>query len=352
MSLKVDIRKNLKNFSLNIKFETNGTPLGILGASGCGKSMTLKCIAGIMTPDSGHISYNGKILFDSEKKINLRSQERSVGYLFQNYALFPNLTVAENIGISVKGNKKEKADLINHMLSFFRLEGLENSYPYKLSGGQQQRVALARMLAYKPDLLLFDEPFSALDMYLKEGLQLELGRLLKDFRGESILVTHDRDEVYKLCNQLLIMESGEKLCNGDTKAIFLKPKKTQAARLTGCKNISPIKKISENTCLALDWNITFTTAEVIKNEITHIGIRAHDFIAREKEAVKNKNLLNIIPAEVQEYIEAPFEWNLLMKTKGLPLYWKIEKSSLTSNTEKINTKYISINPREILLLEN
>jgi len=351
MSLKVDIRKKLKNFSLNVKFETNGTPLGILGASGCGKSMTLKCIAGIMTPDIGHISYNGKIFFDSEKKINLRPQERSVGYLFQNHALFPNITVIENIGISLKGNQKEKQKVIRQILSLFQLEGLENSYPYKLSGGQQQRVALARMLAYKPDILLFDEPFSALDMYLKEGLQLELGRLLKEFQGESILVTHDRDEVYKLCNRLLIMEEGEKLCDGDTKAIFLNPQKAQAARLTGCKNISAIKKIGETTCLALAWNIVFTTAEVIKKEVTHIGIRAHDFTAIEAETAKRKELPNIISTEVQECIEAPFEWNLLMKTQAEPLYWKVEKGGLISSQE-INTKYISVNPSKILLLEN
>ena len=166
MSLFVDIRKKLKGFSLNVSFETNGDYLGVLGSSGSGKSMTLKCIAGIETPDEGLIILNGKVLFDSKKKINLKPQERNIGYLFQNYALFPNMTVEKNIGIGLKGSKYEKNRKINEIIEAFHLQGLEKKYPRQLSGGQQQRVALARCIIYKPDVLMLDEPFSALDTYL------------------------------------------------------------------------------------------------------------------------------------------------------------------------------------------
>ena len=168
MSLKVHIHSKLKGFELKVDFETNGKPMGILGASGCGKSMTLKCIAGIMTPDEGYIELRGKVLFDSKNKINLKPQDRKVGYLFQNYALFPNMTVAQNIAVGIRGSKSEKTEVVTKMLHNFHLQGLEKRYPSQLSGGQQQRVALARILAYEPDALLLDEPFSALDAYLKE----------------------------------------------------------------------------------------------------------------------------------------------------------------------------------------
>ena len=193
--------------------------------------------------------------FDTKKKINIKPQERKVGYLFQNYALFPNMTLAENIGVGIKGSKEEKKKAINDMVERFHLGGLENHYPSQLSGGQQQRTALARMLAIKPDVMLLDEPFSALDAYLKEELHIELNNILKSYDGEAILVTHSRDEVYKLCENLIIMEDGKILEYGNTKEIFKAPKTLPGARLTGCKNISRARKISENKLEALDWGL-------------------------------------------------------------------------------------------------
>lgn len=134
--------------------------------------MTLKSIAGIVTPDEGRILLNGRTLFDSEKKINLKPRDRKVGYLFQDYALFPNMTVRQNISCGVRGKEKEK--LAEEQIHNFRLEGLEEQYPHQLSGGQKQRTALARMMANEPEALLLDEPFSALDYYLKEQLQVQM----------------------------------------------------------------------------------------------------------------------------------------------------------------------------------
>ncbi len=126
---------------------------------------------------------------------------RRVGYLFQNYALFPNMSVEENIAAGLKGMEKKKAK-VGEMIERFRLTGLEKRYPGQLSGGQQQRVALARILAYEPEALLLDEPFSAMDTYLREGLRLELSKVLADYDGVSVMVTHDRDEAFQLCKIL------------------------------------------------------------------------------------------------------------------------------------------------------
>ena len=192
MSLYVDIEKRLGVFRLQSKFEVADETLALLGASGCGKSVTLKCIAGIMTPDRGRIVLNGRVLFDSEKKIALTPQQRRVGYLFQQYALFPNMTVEQNILCGIRaGSRSEKRSLAAEKLRMFRLEGLEKKYPAQLSGGQQQRVALARILCSEPQAILLDEPFSALDSYLKWNLELELSDLLAGFHGPILWVSHE-----------------------------------------------------------------------------------------------------------------------------------------------------------------
>ena len=190
MSLYVDIEKRLGTFRLQSKFEVADETLALLGASGCGKSVTLKCIAGIMTPDRGHIVLNDRVLFDSEKKIDLTPQQRRVGYLFQQYALFPNMTVEQNILCGIRaGSRSEKRALAAEKIRMFRLEGLEKKHPAQLSGGQQQRVALARILCSEPQAILLDEPFSALDSYLK--WELELGELLGAFDGPILWVSHE-----------------------------------------------------------------------------------------------------------------------------------------------------------------
>ena len=181
MALEVNIRKKFAGFCLSTEFTTDGGCLGILGASGCGKSMTLKCIAGIEKPTEGRIVLNGQVLFDSEKKIDVPVQQRRVGYLFQNYALFPTMTVEENLSIAMHGRKEEKRGKIESYIKKFQLTGLEKRYPSQLSGGQQQRVALARMLLCEPQILMLDEPFSALDGFLKDTLQMEMLELIREF---------------------------------------------------------------------------------------------------------------------------------------------------------------------------
>ena len=339
--LKVDIQKRLKEFDLDVDFELKKGSLGILGPSGCGKSMTLKSIAGIVNPDDGVISLttdNETIYFDSSKKINLKPQKRNVGYLFQNYALFPNMTVEENVAAGLPKGYDEK--IVSDMIKRFHLEGLEKRYPRQLSGGQQQRVALARIMAYNPDVILLDEPFSAMDTFLKEQLRIELVNLLKDFDGFSIMVTHDRDEAFQFCDELIILDEGKIIAKGATKDIFENPKKVQVARLTGCKNISRIEIIDEHHLKALDWGEIFEVSEEISPNITHIGIRAHDFSAAQKDDV------NLIDTANATKLEMPFEWEITLENG---LWWKYDKQIREHDFEI--PEYLKVDPQNIILLE-
>ena len=340
-SLKVDISKELKEFDLDVSFELKKGCLGILGPSGCGKSMTLKSIAGIVDPDEGIVSLTTdeeRIYFDSKKKINLKPQKRNVGYLFQNYALFPNMTVEENVAIGLSKDDDEKT--VSEMIKRFHLEGLEKRYPRQLSGGQQQRVALARILAYGPDVILLDEPFSAMDTYLKEQLRIELVNLLKDFDGFSILVTHDRDEAFQFCDEIIILDGGKIIVKGDTNEIFENPGKVEVARLTGCKNISKIEIIDDYHLKSVEWGVSFEVSEKISPNITHIGIRAHDFVPAQKDEV------NAIDTKNSEILEMPFEWEITLENG---LWWKLDKQM--REHELSIPEYLKIDPRNILLLE-
>ena len=339
--LKVDIQKELSEFDLDVSFELKKRRLGILGPSGCGKSMTLKSIAGIVDPDTGVVSLNTgeeTVYFDSDNKINLKPQDRNVGYLFQNYALFPNMTVEENVAIGL--SKDEEGKTVSQMIKRFHLDGLEKRYPRQLSGGQQQRVALARILAYSPDVILLDEPFSAMDTFLKEQLRIELANSLEDFDGVSIMVTHDRDEAFQFCDELIVLDKGKIIAKGDTYEVFENPRKVQVARLTGCKNISKVEIIDEYHLKSIDWGVTFEVSQKISPNITHIGIRAHDFVAAQK------NDINAFDTANSSVLEMPFEWEV---TLANGLWWKVDKQ--IDEHEFAMPDYLTISPKDIILLE-
>lgn len=225
MKLTVDIRKDYGSFSLSSSFETEDLLTGFLGSSGSGKSMTLKCIAGIVTPDEGYIALDDRVLFDSRKKINIRPQERKVGYLFQNYALFPAMTVKKNIycGILREKDREAKKRKYDDAIALLHLEGLENRLPSQLSGGQAQRVALARIIVSGPDLLLLDEPFSALDAFLRRNLQTELLEVLNNLGKQAVLVTHSSREVRRMTTNLFVMKNGRIIRHGRTEDVFSDP---------------------------------------------------------------------------------------------------------------------------------
>lgn len=354
--LKAEIHKKLGAFSLDAAFETDWGCLGILGPSGCGKSMTLKSIAGIVKPDQGRITLGDRVLYDGAAHIDMPPRKRRVGYLFQNYALFPNMTVEQNIAAGLGGlpgrfqkARPETEAQVARMVTKFHLEGLEKRYPRQLSGGQQQRAALARILAYEPDVLLLDEPFSAMDAHLREGLRLELRRTLADYGGIAVLVTHDRDEAYQLCSRIVLMESGRVLTSGDTRQVFADPGTVQAARMTGCKNISRIQPLNTHRVRALDWgNLELTVAGKVTPETTHIGIRAHDFKpVSAAEAGAEEGGINQIPTGRFEVSEMPFEWYVTLENG---IWWKTEKDIHAHDPAGVVPKQLWIAPEKILML--
>ncbi|HIZ13482.1 MAG TPA: ATP-binding cassette domain-containing protein [Candidatus Mediterraneibacter stercorigallinarum] len=311
MSIKVQIQRKLDSFLLDISFQSECRRIGILGASGCGKSMTLKSIAGIETPDQGHIEAEGRTLFDRADRINLKPQKRNVGYLFQNYALFPTMTVEKNIAAGLKGSRQENEVRVREMVKKFQLQGLEKRLPGQLSGGQQQRVALARIMAYEPDVILLDEPFSALDMYLKDRLQQELMDMLADYRGTVIMVSHNRDELYRFSEELLIIDQGHIAAAGETKELFRNPVSREAARLTGCKNFSRARRLDAHTVEAEDWGIILHTKGEIPEDVQWLGYRAHDFVPVWGE--RGENMLRF---DLESSALLPFERNYYLRPEN------------------------------------
>lgn len=242
MSVDISVRKKLGEFDIDIAIKSGAKCIGILGPSGSGKSMLLKIIAGIETPDEGLVKVDGRVLFDSSNRINQKPQERSVGYMFQEYALFPTMTVAQNIAAGIKAKKDEAKRRVNEIVKDYDLEGLEQKLPSQLSGGQKQRVALARMMAYEPHALLFDEPFSAMDVSLKQDIRQELMSAIKQYDRTSIIVTHDRDDAIMMCDWLVIIDQGRLLASGYTNQLITNPPSQEVSKILGCDSISRIEQ--------------------------------------------------------------------------------------------------------------
>lgn len=295
MSLYVNIEKTLGDFRLNLSFTAGNGTLALFGPSGCGKSLTLKCIAGIEKPDRGQIILDGITLFDSTKKINLCPQERHVGLMFQNYALFPNMTVLQNI---VAGAKREKNKILrkektDHILNAFGLREFSDRLPQTLSGGQQQRVALARILVSEPKILLLDEPFSASDTHLRLSLEEEVREVIRDFEKTVLFVSHDREEVYRMSEQIAVMDQGKIIEIGAKEQIYEHPRCLQTARLTGIEN-------------------------VIAAQDHYIGIRAKD-IQRSESGQSYCILDRIVGSDSITY-------RLVSENDNITLYWKTDKT--------------------------
>ena len=276
MSLEVNIRKSFSSFTLDVAFEAGDETLGFLGASGCGKSLTMRCIAGIETPDEGRIVVNDRVFFDSERKINLTPQQRKTALLFQSYMLFPNLTVAENVaaGIGREASKADRDALVAAELKRFGLEGFDRRYPAQLSGGQQQRVALARMLAARPGILMLDEPFSALDAHLKSVLEQNLVSLFDAFHGTVLYVSHDIDEALRFCDRIAVVEAGRITETGTGDDLVNRPQSLAGVKLSGCKNATPAERMGEHRVRLPKWGIEVATAAPVREDVTHLGVRA------------------------------------------------------------------------------
>lgn len=351
--LTVSVRLRLERFFLDATMNTDARRIGILGASGSGKSTLLKVVAGILKPDEGMISVDGRVLFDSGHRKNLRSQERKVGYLFQNYALFPTMTVFQNVASGIRGMSKEETRLrTEKMLEKFVISELADMVPSQLSGGQQQRVAIARIMACMPEVILLDEPFSALDVYLQDRMQEELVELLRDYPGIVILVSHNRDEIYRFCEETYVLQDGKIAAKGATRELFVNPGSRAAAILTGCKNISKAVRIDKHTFFAEGWGIMMHTKRELPDDFSYVGYRAHGFLPVWGEAGENA-----IKADVISESKLPFEWNFYIRPQRESygrediLIWYVQKDRWKEITEKGVPDALRFQEEELMFLK-
>ncbi|MDM9383858.1 molybdate ABC transporter permease subunit [Chlorogloeopsis sp. ULAP01] len=353
--LSVDIEKILSDFDLKVSFSTDEQPLGLLGGSGAGKSMILRCIAGIETPTRGSIVLNDRVLFDSQKGINIPSCDRRVGFLFQNYALFPHMSVAQNIAFGLPQGLSQVAikQRVEAQLVQMRLEGLGDRYPHQLSGGQQQRVALARALASQPEALLLDEPFSALDTHLRSQLEQQMMATLADYQGVTLFVTHNMEEAYRVCPNLLVMEHGRAVQSGSKYEIFEHPTTVNVAKLTGCKNFSPAIFKGDRQVEAIDWNCTLRVIESIPNSFSHVGIRAHQI-----NFTNEPNQENTFPCWLVRTSETPHRMTLFLKLHSSPtsshdyhLQAEVFKEKWATLKDQPLPWHVRLDPLRLMLME-
>lgn len=350
MAVEIAIEKKFKGFHLRVELKSEEPMTGILGASGSGKSMTLRCIAGIETPDSGRIVLNGKTLYDSGAGIDLKPQERRVGYLFQDYALFPAMTVEQNIACGFRGRRSEGKEKAAEYIRRYRLEGLEKRYPAQLSGGQKQRAALARMMIGEPDMILLDEPFSAQDGCLKEIVQQDMREFLENYNGDMMLVTHNRDEIFKFCTRIALLKEGRTLVSGDRKEIFENPGTVEAARLTGCRNFSAMERLDAHHIYAADWGLVLRTARPAEEGHRFAAIRGH-WLRPAWEPGENTMAVQAVG-----YVETMFEHQHLLRNAeqkdGAPIWWMRRKNSFEEGPEEEMPPYLYLAPEHLMLLRD
>ncbi|MDR1928105.1 MAG: ATP-binding cassette domain-containing protein [Oscillospiraceae bacterium] len=347
MPLTCKIEKDFGAFKLDVDIETEDEIRALLGASGCGKSMTLRCIAGVVKPDNGLIILNGITLFDSKKRINLSPQQRQTGFLFQDYALFPNMSVAKNIAAGVhKKDRSRKTQIVREMIASFQLEGFAHLYPAQLSGGQKQRCALARIMAGQPEILLLDEPFSALDSHLKWQLEQELTAMIACFSGPVLFVSHNRDEVYRICENITILNNGKSELTGAKKDIFKNPVTRAAALLMGCKNI--VAAAAEgNKVLVDDWGFSFVP-DSIPESLGYVGIRANH-IQPAYEALSRAPVR--FAYEILYETEGPFNHIMTVRkaeSNCQPIRWEMPKATRKAIDD--HPHELCIQQEQILLL--
>jgi molybdate transport system permease protein len=319
MSLEVAIEKNVPGFRLAVEFTADGAPLGLLGPSGSGKTMALRAIAGLETPDRGRIVLQGRVLFDSERRIDVPARARRIGLLFQSYALFPHLNVAENIAFGLRRvPDAERNRRVAKQLGAAHLDGLAERYPATLSGGEQQRVALARALAIEPAALLLDEPFSALDTHLRSALERQLRETLATYGGSTLFVSHNLEEAYRVCEKLVVLANGTVAARGPKEEIFRHPPTLEVARVTGCKNFSRARRSPDGRVEALDWGCTLRVVQQFAKSPEHVAIRAHHVRVHPSQNSTQENPANVFPCWLAAMTETPFRVTLDLRIGAPP----------------------------------
>jgi molybdate transport system permease protein len=294
-------------------------------------------------------------LFDAKAGINVPSRDRKIGFLVQNYALFPNMTVAQNIAFGLPKSLSESAvrQRVRSQLEAVHLEGYSDRYPHQLSGGQQQRVALARVLASEPELILLDEPFSALDTHLRSQMEQEVIARLRNFKGVSLFVTHNLEEAYRVCQDLLVLEQGHTLAYGSKYDIFERPGVLGVAQLTGCKNISPTQVLAEQEILATDWGVRLRVIEPLPDRLAYVGIRAHQI-----QFVESLEAENTFPCWLVSTSETPHRMTVFLKFSPNPEHpqdYHIQAEVFKEKWEVLKQKsspwFVQLDALRLILLE-
>jgi molybdate transport system permease protein len=353
-SLNIRVEKTLESFKLEAAFCAGRGAVGLLGASGAGKSMTLRMIAGIVAPDRGRIVLNGRVLYDSATGERISAARRKIGVVFQDYALFPRMTVAENVGfgLGLPPGRERKARIRQH-LERMHIAELADRYPAEISGGQRQRVAIARSMAIEPDALLLDEPFAALDPHLRRQMEEQLRETLADYNGAVIFVTHDMEEAFRFCSDLLVLDGGKVIASGPKHQLFERPRTVVAARLTGCKNIIPARRIAEDRIAVDAWKCELQTAGAVPDSLTHIGVRSHQIAFHPAADDENTFACWLVATS-----EAPHEMTLYLRLHAAPqagepphLQADLPKDLWRSLSAEPQPWRVRLDPARLLLLE-
>ena len=350
MALTVQIQKRYGTFRLDVDFTAeDGQALALLGASGCGKSVALKCIAGIHRPDRGRIELDGQVLFDSRTGVNLPPQTRRVGFLFQHYALFPRLTVERNLAVCLGHmDRQRRRTRTAELLALFHLEGQAGLYPRQLSGGQQQRTALARILAAEPRALLLDEPFSALDAFLKWQLEQELREVLGRFPGPVVWVSHDQGEVYRNCPRVCVLADGKSAPAAGMAELMANPGTVTAARLSGCKNFVPVRPGPAPGLVEVPaWGLLLQCAAPWREGVTTLGLRAG--------YVRPAGTVNAFPCRVLQVTEDAAAVFAALRPEGAapgaPLLWMELGKDAWAALPGRDRLIAAVRPENLMLLE-
>lgn len=356
-----DKTKVLNDISFSLE---EGQALSIIGSSGSGKTTLLRCLNFLETPDAGSIAVKGETLFDAadpatRREADVRRKRLHFGLVFQSFNLFPQYTALGNVTLASKLLAKERPDYKQNKKAIFEAidkEGLEllasmglsdrtEHYPHQLSGGQQQRVALARILVNRPEVLLLDEPFSALDSHLRFQLEQELRGAIRRFGKTVLLVSHNRDEVFRLSDEVAIMHDGRIETTGEKKAVFANPRTRNGAILTGCKNVSPVEATGERRARAVDWGVELALP-ASADGVQYVGIRMHDVRLADAQGEPNAFL-----CRVEETIENPFSCTVLLRPEGAasPIGWELDKERWRQiRAERLR---VCLPPESMLLLK-
>jgi molybdate transport system ATP-binding protein len=354
--LEVRIKRKLYGFTLDVAFSVNQEILAILGPSGSGKTMTLQCIAGLLNPDEGYIKLNDKVLLDSARGVNLPAQTRKVGFVFQNYALFPHLTVNQNISYGIRHlSAKAAKDRVIELLEKMNIQRLGERYPRQLSAGQQQRVAVARALAPEPEVLLLDEPFSALDSMVKERLQLELQTLQRFYKGIILFVTHDLTEGYKLSSKIAVFESGRIVQHDDKEKVVGCPSNHTVARLVGFKNLMEgcVTASDKSTAQIHVPELGGSLSAIIpQNMILTINQRVTVGIRPEYLQVRNKPDENTFACTLDRTVEGITAMNCYFHADavGATRHYIMAILSRSDSIHEGQSKYLHLPPEHVVII--